>query len=316
MEEAEIERWEVIGAYDPGSEVVSLDIGEGDGGDASNLSSPSSPSIDVAPPSRVRLKIRQVINQSREEVASGVVWNVAVELCWFLWRELGHGCKWKAPESFAFVELGAGTGVVGLFLKCCFASASVLLTDLPDALGLLRGNIELNGLEGQEAVSSGGEAQICCRGKLEVMALDWREPGGKVRELLEKDNGWSCLKIAVGADLTYSPECRQLLSEILKDDSHPLSQIPWLIAHQHRDPISISEEEIFRIFGPLCSRILVASQDRTSRFKSDVGSFGFFLFFPKGCPAAFPEETAALLSLLEPAFTRAHSNHHGAASGD
>lgn len=68
-----------------------------------------------------------------------VVWDAAIVLLKFLFTEKGQ----KSVKGRAVLELGAGTGVVGL--TSLFAGASsVCITDLPRLLPLINVNIEAN----------------------------------------------------------------------------------------------------------------------------------------------------------------------------
>ncbi|CAG9460032.1 unnamed protein product [Pedinophyceae sp. YPF-701] len=97
------------------------------------------------------------------------VWDGAVVLA----RHLHHrGAEIERSELGADVagvlELGSGTGLVGLSAAACFpACRCVALTDLPEALPALRRNAALN------AAWIGGGVRV------EVLRLDWREAAGR-----------------------------------------------------------------------------------------------------------------------------------------
>jgi Lysine methyltransferase len=79
----------------------------------------------------------------------GVVWGCAPALCTVL---SGRASSAHYLGAFDFshqvvLELGAGTGALGLWIATKWPTATVILTDLPETMHLLRSNIQVNQLE-------------------------------------------------------------------------------------------------------------------------------------------------------------------------
>lgn len=102
----------------------------------------------------------------------------------------------------AILELGAGTGLVGLAAACVFAR-TVVLTDLPDIVP----NLERNARANVSIVSSHG-------GSTETAVLDWSRPelfalsGGTAH----RPHGFSLI---LAADAVYSSEHPRLLARAI-----------------------------------------------------------------------------------------------------
>ena len=107
-------------------------------------------------------------NHSKQiEGTGGVVWGCAPVLCTILScsscytstaicaaaaSHSADGTSKSAPPMLDFsnkvvLELGAGTGALGLWIATKWPKATVLLTDLPETMNLLRDNIKANRLE-------------------------------------------------------------------------------------------------------------------------------------------------------------------------
>jgi hypothetical protein len=81
----------------------------------------------------------------------GVVWGCAPALCTVL---AGRSSAANYLDAVDFshkvvLELGAGTGALGLWIATKWPTATVLLTDLPETMHLLQNNIKVNHLEGR-----------------------------------------------------------------------------------------------------------------------------------------------------------------------
>ena len=86
-----------------------------------------------------------------------VVWGCAPALCTVL---SGNASCFSRDDSNAFdfsnvvvLELGAGTGALGLWIAAKWPTATVILTDLPEAMDSLRVNIAANQLTTQCAAT-------------------------------------------------------------------------------------------------------------------------------------------------------------------
>jgi len=109
------------------------------------------------------------------------------------------------------LELGAGTGLVGLSAACIWRT-SVVLTDLPPILPNIQANIEMN----SDIVRENGGSVVCG-------TLDWAAPKNMDLEtrneetsmIDERAKSWRA-RVIVAADTVYSEEHPELLVNAIK----------------------------------------------------------------------------------------------------
>ena len=82
------------------------------------------------------------------------------------------------------IELGAGCGIVGIYLASTFPNCNCVLTDLPEATEIMRLNM--------------GRATPAVRGKVSGMVLDWEE------ELLPLSLQATTFDLIAVSDCTYN----------------------------------------------------------------------------------------------------------------
>lgn len=108
------------------------------------------------------------------------------------------------------LELGAGTGVVGLTFAVKYPESTVLLTDLPEAEELLRDNIKLH-LDTRERTKrllAERTNKAIASNKVSFEVLDWeKEPGEAVRSEV-----WDLIVVA---DCTYNVDAIPALVKML-----------------------------------------------------------------------------------------------------
>ncbi len=92
------------------------------------------------------------------------------------------------PVSQRILELGAGTGLVGISTACLW-KAHVLLTDLPKVVPNLESNLDLN----RDIVKD-------CGGTVAARALDWSDDANESRVGPEQ------FQVILAADPIYSPD--------------------------------------------------------------------------------------------------------------
>ncbi|RMD40639.1 hypothetical protein DV735_g4509, partial [Chaetothyriales sp. CBS 134920] len=102
-----------------------------------------------------------------------------------------------ACDKGRVLELGAGTGLVGISAACLWG-ASVVLTDLPDIVPNLAKNVSLNS---DLIVASGGEA--------DTRVLDWSDVSTMPQHQSEKYH------TIIAADPIYSPEHPNMLANAI-----------------------------------------------------------------------------------------------------
>lgn len=111
------------------------------------------------------------------------------------------------------LELGSGTGLVGIVAACL--GAEVQLTDLAVAMPLLKLNMGVN----QHLVEPSGGSMSCS-------VLEWQEPLSSLH-----GQPWD---IVIGSDLVYNaasvPQLTGALQQLIQSEHH------WslLLAHKHR----------------------------------------------------------------------------------
>ncbi|KAJ3091124.1 hypothetical protein HK102_001592 [Quaeritorhiza haematococci] len=179
-------------------------------------------------------------------------------------RRHGHGLKgrWRGG-NVRVLELGAGTGLVGLFIAKYCAEAlgmdELVLTDLQTALPLLRKNAELNGFHvcdwKETTGASGGE----CLGHGENegtsrLSNDTSSTAGNVDVFVEplewgNQNHAQRLQppfdLVIGSDLVYFPHLFPPLIETLRDICDEETEV--IIGYRVRQ--LCKEEGFFYEFG-------------------------------------------------------------------
>lgn len=132
------------------------------------------------------------VGTSSHLVWGSVLWDAGLALAkFFAWNEAqpSDGAAAASVRSRAVLELGAGTGVVGLTVRR-LGAARVTLTDSElEVLELLRRNVKANGLEADEGVV--------------VRELNWGDPSTFLPA--------SAFELVVAADVLYSRKDRWLV---------------------------------------------------------------------------------------------------------
>ena len=114
--------------------------------------------------------------------------------------------------SVPILELGAGTGLVGVTAASVW-KAPVVLTDLAPIVPGLAANIALN----EKLLSESGSAATCG-------TLDWNAPSELILESGERIPSSRKADIILAADTVYSEEHPELLSKVV---------LEWLAPHEN-----------------------------------------------------------------------------------
>lgn len=153
------------------------------------------------------LQISQAMDDNGQ--VGQIIWNAGVQLSEYLNRELQ-----PQLEGRRVLELGSGTGLVGIVAAVC--GANVTVTDLPEVLPRAMENVALN----QQLISD-------CGGAIAVTEYDWNKPSSHQLD----PSGYD---FVVGADLVYDPEAVDPLTGVLQRLLTSQPQTEVLLAHQHR----------------------------------------------------------------------------------
>lgn len=160
--------------------------------------------------------------------SSGAVWEGA---------ELAADLFWERTQlrGVSVLELGSGTGVGGIAAAC--AGAQVVLTDLQDALPLIRENVELN-----DACINRGGGRVC-----RVLEIDLHSPDAGVETM--RSEGLTA-NVVLLADVTYHAELvdaavRTVRSVVLAAGDTARS-VEVLVVHRPRG--KVSDESLVEAF--------------------------------------------------------------------
>lgn len=121
----------------------------------------------------------------------------------------------SALQGFTVLELGSGCGVVGLQIARLFPKSSVLLTDLPEAMGILDYNMT--------------RAQLAENSTLKKGILDWDE---ELPESVLKDH----FDLILVSDCTYNsdtiPALVSTLAALVARSPHALVVVSMKVRHE------------------------------------------------------------------------------------
>lgn len=106
--------------------------------------------------------------------------------------------KYLPQSDLKVLELGAGTGLVGIAAACSWG-VNVALTDLPEILSNLQNNIDDN-----------RELIVTCGGKAHALALDWSDDASRPGQ---EEN---CYSVILAADPLYSPDHPRMLANTVQ----------------------------------------------------------------------------------------------------
>lgn len=175
--------------------------------------------VQINLPHGCYIKINQ--KRSRSSTTGWLVWPVAEQLCKYLIDSPA------LVEGKAVLELGAGTGLVGLV--CCFMGArKVFITDLPEALPLCSENLDLN-----RCVMS-DESAVYTR------KLTWGDDEDVWKVLSEAGS----IDLIIGSDIVYhqSEEALNSLVKTISAACNPSTVV--IIAYEDREGL-IEDEHFF-----------------------------------------------------------------------
>ena len=156
---------------------------------------------------KTRLRLQQGRDEGVRHGVSTVIWECGIVLAKLIDRAAAGVLPTDSPlhthgvlplHGRRAIELGSGTGVLGVAVAAL--GSRVLLTDVPDALDILRRNAQLN----EEAITTAG-------GAVSVHALTWEEPD-------QLPDGAAECELVLAADLLYQRDGLQLgpLCEVLR----------------------------------------------------------------------------------------------------
>ena len=129
----------------------------------------------------VELRVRH--DQSLHDSCGGIVWESAFCLAGYLRRRAREGRAIARGKRFArcdVVELGAGCGLLGM-VASALGAKNVIVTDHPDAMPLLRKNVDANEGALREAAEAHERTRVALKAKkgdgrargVGALPLDW-----------------------------------------------------------------------------------------------------------------------------------------------
>ncbi|KAA6424589.1 MAG: lysine methyltransferase METTL21B [Trebouxia sp. A1-2] len=169
--------------------------------------------------------------------------------------EQSYGCAGMTDlvRGKRVLELGCGTGVVGITLACL--GADVTLTDIAAIVPHTKYNIQCN----QQLIQFG------C-GKAAEAALDWNSPSSS-QSLLAKQ-----YDLLVGADLIYAVKDISPLTDTLQQLWQRASDCPLTIAHKACRRFDL--EGIIQDMLTCCREAIAAAQARQDIYLEEAASQG------------------------------------------
>jgi len=130
----------------------------------------------------------------------GDLWTTGLQLCGHF--AINHDFYLNSFKNKRVLELGAGTGLVGLYIASFLAASEVFISDLPSQLNIINRNVFLN--------------ENNMKANVKVVAYDW--------EIFPVDLNYS-FDLIVATDVVYSPELYSPFVEALKNTASKHSVI-------------------------------------------------------------------------------------------
>ena len=178
--------------------------------------------LDIPVFDNVSLLIHQL--QTEGSVTGWMVWPVAIAFCDYISKNR------HMVQNKHIIELGSGTGLVGMALSL-MGAASVVITDIPEGLKMCEHNYNLNRLKFPQPAT------------IQVQPLFWGDED-QIKRIKERFS----VDVIVGTDIVYhqSEEVLQALVGTIISLSH--SETKLILAYEDREGM-IEDESYF--FGPL-----------------------------------------------------------------
>lgn len=154
--------------------------------------------------------------EMQDRGTGGTVWNCAFVMAKYLERLAAQEdlTKWK---SLRVLELGSGTGIVGLATAVLFRAQELFLTDLPAQLPLMQDNLR------NAYASAQGEARAALE-RVRIGTLDWADPGAQVHA--------GAYDVLIASDCVWPKVDNSLFVHALRCLTTPRTRV--LLAYEYR----------------------------------------------------------------------------------
>ena len=169
---------------------------------------------------------------------AGKVWDAALAAKRWL-SAGGRAERWVVGKKV--VEVGSGTGILGLYATALFDLEMMVMTDLPEAVALMEANVALNRLAGR--LGEAAAQRLRCR------PLPWGDEAAAAA-VAETLGGVSEIDLVIASDCVYEPDGYAPLVQTLCSLC-VCGGADALIAYRHRNP------ESHRFFAMLRERFAV-----------------------------------------------------------
>lgn len=180
----------------------------------------------------------------------GKVWDASLALIRWLAQDddglAGEGTRFQHwVDGKHVLELGSGTGILGLALAASSSLLSMTMTDLPEVVPLLELNVALNRVMGGSCAAP-PQGDGVCDGACEFLCapLPWGDTDAADR-VLEKRGPPDTILLS---DVAYFPELYRPLVRSLINLSPPGTRPQVLLAHRTRGP-EPAGNNFFEILG-------------------------------------------------------------------
>ena len=184
----------------------------------------------------------QVVVQQRQDVQTncgGIVWESAFALADYL----SSNALVKKRRFSRQLELGSGTGMLGIYLHKLLGIQKTVLTDTHECILNLKSNVQLNKLD---------------ENRIAVEELDWTNES-HLKNVLARDSGGAPFDLVFATDVLYSQKLIEPLIRVIDKTMDERGSVCY-VCSQPRD------ERAFEMFQKKCASNFGAGFRRIEEF--------------------------------------------------